>query len=112
MRTITVAGKDLKVDYWGNLANPSDWNDEIAKAMAKTDGIELTPDHWEVIHFLRAYYEEYQSTPNARMLPKAIAKKLGAGKGNLQYLWELFPYGPFKQGCKYAGLPSPTGRIC
>ena len=91
MSAITVAGKDIKVDSWGNLENPSDWNDEVAKAMAKADSIELTPEHWEVIHFLRDFYEEHQYTPNMRMLPKAISKKLGTSKGNLRYLYELFP---------------------
>ncbi len=26
-------------------------------------------------------------------------------------LYELFPYGPAKQACKYAGLPKPTGCV-
>ena len=40
-----------------------------------------------------------------------IGKKLGADKGNSQYLYELFPYGPAKQACKIAGLPKPTGCV-
>ena len=45
------------------------------------------------------------------MLTKAIGKKLGKDKGNSKYLYELFPYGPAKQACKYAGLPKPTGCV-
>ena len=45
------------------------------------------------------------------MLTKAIGKKLGPEKGNSQYLYELFHYGPGKQACKIAGLPKPTGCI-
>jgi tRNA 2-thiouridine synthesizing protein E len=45
------------------------------------------------------------------VLTKAIGKKLGADKGNSKYLYELYPYGPAKQACKYAGLPKPTGCV-
>jgi TusE/DsrC/DsvC family sulfur relay protein len=79
--------------------------------MAKIDNCELTPSHWEVINFLREYYEEYQIAPAVRVLTKAIGKKLGADKGTSKYLYELFPYGPAKQACKYAGLPKPTGCV-
>ena len=72
---------------------------------------ELTENHWEVINFLRSYYEEYQIAPAVRVLTKAIGKKLGKDKGNSKYLYELFPYGPAKQACKYAGLPKPTGCV-
>ena len=64
-----------------------------------------------VIEILREYYEEYQIAPAVRVLTKAIGKKLGADKGNSKYLYELFPYGPAKQACKYAGLPKPTGCV-
>ena len=67
--------------------------------------------HWEVINFLREYYEEYQIAPAVRVLTKQIGKKLGKDKGNSNYLYELFPYGPAKQACKYAGLPKPTGCV-
>jgi len=111
MATINVAGKDIEVDEEGYLVNRSDWNEEVAKIMAKADNCDLTDSHWEVINFLREYYEEYQIAPAVRVLTKAIGKKLGADKGNSKYLYELFPYGPAKQACKYAGLPKPTGCV-
>ena len=77
----------------------------------KADGIDLSDDHWEIINFLREYYEEYQIAPAVRVLTKAVGKKLGKDKGNSKYLYELFPYGPGKQACKFAGLPKPTGCV-
>lgn len=108
---IEVNGKVYETDEEGYLVNRADWNEEVAKAMAKADNCELTPNHWEVINFLREYYDEYQIAPAVRVLTKAIGKKLGADKGNSKYLYELFPYGPAKQACKYAGLPKPTGCV-
>ncbi len=108
---IELNGKTYETDEEGYLADLSQWDEEIAAEMARIDGAELTETHWEVINFLRSYYEEYQIAPAVRVLTKAIGKKLGKDKGNSKYLYELFPYGPAKQACKYGGLPKPTGCV-
>ena len=109
--SIDVNGKSLEVDEEGYLSDLNQWEPAVAEIMAKQDDCELTENHWEVINFLREYYEEYQIAPAVRVLTKAIGKKLGKEKGNSKYLYELFPYGPGKQACKYAGLPKPTGCV-
>ena len=109
--TIEANGKTYETDEEGYLANLNDWNKDLAEAMATEDKINLSEDHWEIINFLREYYEEYQIAPAVRVLTKAVGKKLGKEKGNSKYLYELFPYGPGKQACKFAGLPNPTGCV-
>ena len=108
---LEIDGKSYETDEEGYLANLSDWTPELCTAMAAADDAELSDNHWEVINFLREYYDEYQIAPAVRVLTKAIGKKLGKDKGNSKYLYELFPYGPAKQACKYAGLPKPTGCV-
>ena len=108
---IEVNGKTLETDEEGYLANLNDWEKDVASVMAEAEDITLGDDHWEIIYFLREYYEEYQIAPAVRVLTKAVAKKLGKDKGNSKYLYELFPYGPAKQACKFAGLPKPTGCV-
>jgi len=104
-------GTTYEADEEGYLINLAEWNKELADLIAKDEGIEMTEAHWEVVDFLREYYNEYQIAPAVRVLTKAIGKKLGPEKGNSKYLYELFPYGPAKQACKIAGLPKPTGCI-
>jgi len=108
---IEVNGKSLETDEEGYLSNLSDWEEGAATAMAKEEDIDLSDDHWEIINFLREYYESYQVAPAVRVLTKAVGKKLGKDKGNSKYLYQLFPYGPGKQACKFAGLPKPTGCV-
>ncbi|HQT25225.1 MAG TPA: TusE/DsrC/DsvC family sulfur relay protein [Burkholderiales bacterium] len=111
MPQIEVNGKSYETDEEGYLVNLADWNMDVANYIAKTENLDMTEQHWEVIDFLRKYYDEFQIAPAVRVLTKAIGKKLGPEKGNSQYLYELFPYGPGKQACKVAGLPKPTGCI-
>ncbi len=104
-------GAVVEADEEGYIQDISLWTRELAELIARAENIEMTGDHWEVVNFLRDYYEEYQIAPAVRILTKAIKKSLGPDKGNSKYLYELFPYGPAKQACKIAGLPKPTGCI-
>ncbi|KUJ80510.1 sulfur relay protein TusE [Ruegeria marisrubri] len=106
-----VNGHTIEHDEEGYITNLSDWSIELANEIARTENIEMTDEHWEVVNFLRQYYEEYQIAPAVRVLIKAIKKSMGPEKGNNKYMYELFPYGPAKQACKIAGLPKPTGCV-
>lgn len=96
------------IDKEGYLINLSDWNDAIAIELAQNENLTLTSDHWQVIHFLRYFYQQYQTTPTMRILIKELIPHLGADKANSIYLHQLFPAGLMKQACKIAGLPKPT----
>ncbi|MGA7949404.1 MAG: TusE/DsrC/DsvC family sulfur relay protein [Thiobacillaceae bacterium] len=111
MASIEAGGKSYEVDEEGYLQDLSEWNEDVANVLAAGENVTMTEQHWEVVNFLREYYNEYQIAPAVRVLTKAIGKKLGADKGNSKYLYELFPFGPAKQACKIAGLPKPTGCI-
>ncbi|MCK5918623.1 MAG: TusE/DsrC/DsvC family sulfur relay protein [Cocleimonas sp.] len=111
MASIEVNGQQIELDEEGYLIDLGSWTRDIGDALAKAEDVELTDEHWNIIDFLREYYEEYQIAPAVRVLTKAVKKRLGKDKGNSKYLYSLFPYGPGKQACKYAGLPKPTGCV-
>ncbi len=100
--------KVIATDSEGYLLNIEDWSEPLAELLANEEQIVLTPAHWQVIHFVREFYNEYQTSPAIRMLVKAMAKKYGEEKGNSRYLFRLFPEGPAKQATKLAGLPKPA----
>ncbi|MBF0170007.1 MAG: TusE/DsrC/DsvC family sulfur relay protein [Nitrospinae bacterium] len=104
-------GKKYETDEDGYLLNLDDWDKDVANFLAQQEGVDMTEAHWEVVDFLREYYDEYKIAPMIRILTKAIGKKLGPDKGNTKYLYELYPGGPAKQACKIAGLPKPTGCV-
>lgn len=83
------------------------WNETVAVELARLNAIELTEAHWEILFFIREYYQQFKHLPNARVFTKAIKKTFGESKGNSRYLHKLFPQGPLKFACKIAGLPKP-----
>jgi tRNA 2-thiouridine synthesizing protein E len=111
MPTWDYKGKQYEVDEEGYLQDWQQWEEGMAAAMAEADGITLTDEHWEIIRYLRDYFMKFQIAPPIKMLVKEIAKAMGPEKGNTKYLYSLFPAGPAKQACRYAGLPKPTGCV-
>lgn len=104
-------GKKIETDTEGYLKESSQWSESLAVVIAENEGISLSPEHWEVVRFVRDFYLEFNTSPAIRMLVKAMANKFGEEKGNSRYLYRLFPKGPAKQATKIAGLPKPVKCI-
>lgn len=98
-------------DKQGFLINLDDWNEALAHAIANEEKITLTDAHWEVIHILRNFYQEYAISPAMRILVKTVKQQLGDDKGNSIHLLSLFPGSPAKIASKIAGLPKPTNCL-
>lgn len=79
--------------------------------MAAADGLALTPAHWQVIDFLRAWHGRHGRSPAMRVLVRELALVLGADRADSRLLYRLFPQGPAKQAARYAGLPRPASCI-
>ncbi|AOR65874.1 sulfurtransferase TusE [Pectobacterium wasabiae] len=104
-------GQTIATDAQGYLMDSTTWSEALALALAEQEGITLTEPHWEVVRFVRNFYQEFNTSPAIRMLVKAMAQKYGEEKGNSRYLYKLFPKGPAKQATKIAGLPKPVKCI-
>ncbi|HBM8735314.1 TPA: sulfurtransferase TusE [Escherichia coli] len=104
-------GKEIETDTEGYLKESSQWSESLAVVIAENEGISLSPEHWEVVRFVRDFYLEFNTSPAIRMLVKAMANKFSEEKGNSRYLYRLFPKGPAKQATKIAGLPKPVKCI-
>lgn len=98
-------------DKEGFLRRLSDWSPGVAEQIARTEGITLTDQHWEVLTLLRDYYQEFDSSPAMRPLVKYCRIRLGPEQGKSLYLLRLFPGSPAKIGSKIAGLPKPDNCL-
>jgi sulfur relay protein, TusE/DsrC/DsvC family len=104
---LIIEGVALKITQQGFLSDLNDWSENVAKELALLNNVELSAEHWEIILFIRGYYQRFKHLPNARVFTKAIKQEFGVEKGNSRYLHRLFPQGPLKYACKIAGLPKP-----
>jgi tRNA 2-thiouridine synthesizing protein E len=107
---LEVGGKTIETTENGYLVNLEDWSEEVAAAIAKEEGIEMTDKHWDIVKYLRdEHFNNAGNEPNERTILKDMAKLWG-GKPTSKDMYQMFPQMPSKQGRKIAGLPQSTRK--
>jgi tRNA 2-thiouridine synthesizing protein E len=105
MSMTLIADSPVDVDAEGFLTDPTQWNEQIAEAIAAQNGIpELTERHWLVVGFMRDRYLQTGTAPSIRSLGKESGVPI-------KELYQLFPKGPAKLAAKIGGIPKPKGCI-
>ncbi|MHC4605586.1 MAG: TusE/DsrC/DsvC family sulfur relay protein [Planctomycetota bacterium] len=105
MEKVNLGGKEIEIDEDGFIQDPEAWDEAVAKALAKTEGVDdMGENHWKVVNYLREYYLQFNMAPMIRKLCKSTGF-------TLKEIYEMFPSGPAKGACKVAGLPKPTGCV-
>ena len=95
-----------KVSERGFLSVPENWSPEIADALAKGEGVELTDTHWQVIKAIRDFFEENQVPASYHVLRQQIEDGEDPFKYNcVLAMKQLFPRGGIRQASRIAGLP-------
>lgn len=104
MPTKTLAGSPVEIDDEGYLVNHSQWNQDVAAALAAEEGINLTDAHWKVLNFIDTDFREKGVVPGMRRMNKV---------GNIptKELYALFPDGPIKKAAKISGYPKPVSCV-
>ena len=83
------------------------WNEDYIKPIADELEIELSDEHLEIVRYIRSYYEQNKSVPEARTLLKHLKDTWGKDKATRRYLYRLFPHGYGQQACMIAGMTKP-----
>jgi tRNA 2-thiouridine synthesizing protein E len=98
---------ELTPDSFPNA--PKNWDLNMARETAKTDGVKLSDDHWDLIRALQEYYQKVEF-PHMRQIKDALEEKFHS-RGGMKYLYQIIPGGPVAEGCKLAGLNIPAGAV-
>jgi tRNA 2-thiouridine synthesizing protein E len=109
MGDLVLSGhRRIAVDKDGYLRTLTDWDAEVAEALAQSEGLSLSPAHWEIISVVQVFYQQTGLSPATRALVKLVAQEAGADKGKSLYLMKLFGGKPALTVSKLAGLPRPA----
>lgn len=100
-----VEGKAIEFDKDGFMTDPTLWDDHVAAAIAREEGIEdISDKHWAIVRFIRDYWKEHDLAPPVRL----ICKEVGV---SVREIYRLFTSGPARGACRVAGLPKPDGCV-
>ena len=103
-RTSDMTQKSYRIDIWGFLLDPDEWDERFALLRAHEMKVPegLTTDHWEVLRFLRQEYYRIGEIPT-------FSKTCEATGIDLEEFERLFPDGYHRGAVKIAGLRAHTG---
>ena len=104
MPVTTMNGRTVHVNDEGFLTEYDEWDEDLAKVLAKNIDIDLTDEHWKVIRFLRADFKAQGETATTRRV-----QTVGGVPTKEQF--SLFPKKPAKKMAYIAGLPKPHGCV-
>ena len=104
MTTTTIGGRAVHVDSEGYLTELSEWDEDLARALAAQIGITLTDAHLAVLRFLRDDYATTGQTATTRRVQ-------AVGGFGVKEQFALFPQKPAKKMAYVAGLPKPHGCV-
>ncbi len=102
MSILELKEGSVELDEAGYLKDFSQWSEEVARALAERDGIELTEEHLKVIRIIQAYYREHKVPPILTLVSKMCGM-------SFKELHGLFQKQPGKRAAKLAGLPKASG---
>ena len=100
---LNVAGKSINLTDDGYLADLSQWDKDVAMAIAKEEEIELTDAHLKVIEWVQNQFKAGEAL--------SVRSIKGSGVIDIKEFYALFPGGPLKKATRIAGIPKPKSCI-
>lgn len=104
MSTTTIAGHEVEVNEEGFLTRPEQWSDELGAELARLIGVDMSEEHWKLVHFLREDYAKQGETATLRRVSLQTGMPV-------KQLFTMFPGKPAKKMSYVAGLPKPKGCV-
>jgi len=99
----TYAGVTVSVNDEGYFTDVNLWTRNIAIAMAKEEGLELSEDHLKLLEYIREVFKTGEMLTIRRIGKSGIV--------DIKGFYALFPGAPLKLSSKLAGIPKPSSCV-
>lgn len=106
--SLIVNNRTLATDEEGFLLDPSEWNEDVAAAIAQQENLPLDEQRWGIVCYIRDYFERNQSVPETRTLLKNLKQTRGEAFATRRYLHQLFLYGMANRPARSQACASPA----
>ncbi|MPW42888.1 TusE/DsrC/DsvC family sulfur relay protein [Acinetobacter guerrae] len=101
----------LELDQDGHLVDYTIWNNQVAQQLASSIDLELTDWHFEVLHAVRQFYQQFGHSPATRPLIKYLMKTISPEIDNAM-LQQRFNTGLVARHLsRLAGIPKPANCL-
>ena len=101
----------LELDQDGHLLDYTVWNEQVAQELAQSLELELTAWHFEVLHAVRQFYQQFGHSPATRPLIKFLMKTVSPEINNA-VLQEKFNTGLVARHLsRLAGIPKSANCL-
>ncbi|MEB3766588.1 TusE/DsrC/DsvC family sulfur relay protein [Acinetobacter sp. MD2] len=101
----------FELDQDGHLVDYTIWNDAVAQELAQSLEISLSPWHFEVLHAVRQFYQQFGHSPATRPLIKYLMKTVSSDIDNAM-LQQQFNTGLVARHLsRLAGVPKPANCL-
>ena len=101
----------LELDQDGHLLDYTVWNEQVAQELAQSLALELTAWHFEILHAVRQFYQQFGHSPATRPLVKFLMKTVSPEINNA-VLQEKFNTGLVARHLsRLAGIPKPANCL-
>ncbi len=102
---------NLELDQDGHLVDYTVWNEAVAQQLAQSLELCLEPWHFEVLHAVRQFYQQFGHSPATRPLIKFLMKTVSSEINNA-VLQERFQTGLVARHLsRLAGIPKPANCL-
>lgn len=102
---------NLELDQDGHLVDYQIWNEQVAQELANSLEIELNAWHFEILHAVRQFYQQFGHSPATRPLIKYLMKTVSPEINNA-VLQQQFNTGLVARHLsRLAGIPKPANCL-
>ncbi len=102
---------NFELDQDGHLVDYTIWNEQVAQELARSLDLQLSTWHFQVLHAVRQFYQQFGYSPATRPLIKYLMKMVDPTINNATLQTEFKTGLVARHLSRLAGIPKPANCL-